>query len=273
MIVAGMVLLSCGPGTQAPAGPTNPYDRAKEAFKGGEWDKAVDLTEKLAIATPPVDSTDRARVMRAVIFTGQLRGAKEVAEAYGKGAQKQSGYRRLQHDILVSATKAALSLAGTAQQIAPDGVISKELILDVSYPTIEGPPEVKELATVQDGTWIESDQQDTALANAYRKGVDDALANALGGDRAKARQALAGGPAKLEGASFAIFLASGLTEAAVVFDHHHSLDPAKLRAMCDEGEASLKAASAILKDSPDKDLQKQIKQLQDKFKTIRKSIA
>ena len=278
IVVAGIVLVSCGPTTNKSAGQTSAYDRAKDAFKSGQLDKALELTDKLATATPPEDSTERARVLRAVIYTGELRGTKELAEAYSQGASKsenpqtQSGYRRLQHDILVTAAKAALNLATTARQIAPDGVIAKELILEASYPSTEGPPEIKELATVEKGDWIGAEQQDSASADSLRKGVDDALADLVSGDRAKARQALAGGSIKLEGAAFAIFLAKGLADGAVVFDSHHSIDPQKLRMLCDEGDQSLKGALAFLKDTPDKDQEKEVKKLQDKFKTIRKNI-
>ena len=275
LIVAGVVLVSCGPTSNNPASQASPYDRAKDAFKSGQLDKALDLTEQLATATPPADSTERARVLRTVIDTGEIRGTKDLAEAYSKGADKaknprfQTEYRRLHNDNLAAATKASLNLAETAHQIAPDGVIPKELTLDASYPTTEGPPEIKELARVEDGGWLEPDQQDSAAADALRKGVDDALADVVGGDQAKARQALAGGSTKLEGAAFAIFLAKELAEGAVVFNRHHSRDPQKLITICDEGEDSLKAALALLKDTPNKDQDKEVKKLQDKFKTLR----
>ena len=153
IVVAGVVLASCGPTTNNPASQTGPYDRAKDAFKSGQLDKALDLTDKLATATPPADSTDRARVLRAVIYTGELKSGKELAEAYSKGADKaknprfQAEYRRLHNDSLANAAKAALNLAETAHQIAPDGVIAKELTLDASYPTTEGPPELKARST------------------------------------------------------------------------------------------------------------------------------
>jgi hypothetical protein len=279
IIMAGIILVSCGPSSTNTAVQTSPYDRAKDAFKSGQLDKALDLTEKLATGTPPEDSTDRARMLRAVIYAGQLKGNKELAEAYNQGAEKaasaqtRSAYHRLRHDILVTAGKAAMGLAATARQIAPDGVIAKELTLDASYPTTEGPSEVKELAAVEKGTSIESEQQESASADALRKGVDDALANVVAGDRAKAREALAGGPLKLEGAAFAIFLAQELAEGGAVFDKHHSLDPQKLRLMCDEGDDTLKAALALLKDTPNKDQEKEVKKLQDKFKALRKSVA
>ena len=148
-------------------------------------------------------------------------------------------------------------------------MIAKELTLEASYPTTEGPTEIKELAHVEEGGWIESDQQESAAADSLRKGVDDALADVVSGDRAKARQALAGGSTKLDGAAFAIFLAKELADGAVVFNRHHSRDPQKLITLCDEGEVTLKAALALLKDTPNKDQEKEVKKLQDKFKTIR----
>jgi hypothetical protein len=277
IVVTGFVLVSCGPTpTNQPASQPSAYDRAKDAFKSGLLDKALDLTYKLSTATPPADSTERARVLRAVIYTGKLKSAWELAEAYSKGVEKsknprfQTEYRRLHHDNLEAAVKAALNVAETAHQLTPDGVIAKELTLEASIPTTEGPLQVKELARVEEGGWIEPDQQESAAADSLRKGVDDALADAVSGDRAKARQALASGSTKLGGAAFAIFLAKELAQGAVVVDRHHARDPQKLITLCDEGDETLKAALALLQDAPDKDQEKEAKKLQDKFKTLRK---
>ena len=68
----------------------------------------------------------------------------------------------------------------------------------------------------------------------------------LSGDRAKARQALASGSTKLEGAAFAIFLAKELADGAVVFDRHHGRDPQKLITLCDEGEVDLESCPGSL---------------------------
>ena len=276
IIVAGIMLVSCGPTANQSAGPTNPYDRAKDAFKGGQLDKALELTGKLARATPPGDFTDRARVLRAVIFTGEFKSANALAEAYGIGAEKsknpqfQANYRRLHSDSLSNAGKAALNLAETAHQLAPDGTIAKELALEASFPTSEGPTAIKQFAKVQEGGWIEPDEQESAAADSLRKGIDEALADVVGGDRAKARQALANGSVKLDGAPFAIFLAKELADGAVIFDRHHGRDPQKLIALCDEGDLTVKAALALLQDRPDKDQTAEAKKLQDKFKTLRK---
>jgi hypothetical protein len=273
--IIGLVLVSCGPSTEQTGPPTNPYDRAKDAFKSGELDRALEFTDKLATATPPGDFTERARVLRAVIYAGEIKSKMELVAAYGKGVdnaknpQFKANYRRLQSENLQSATHATLDLAEVAHEIAPDGVIAKELTLEAGYPTTEGPVEVAALAKVKDGGWLEPDQQDSAAADSLRKGIDDALADAVSGDRAKARNALAGGSIKIDGASFAIFLSKELAEGAVAFNRHHGRDPQKLITICDEGEGTLKAAQAILKDQPDKDKEKEVKKLQEKFKTIR----
>jgi len=274
---AAVALVSCGPIANKPAVQASAYDRAKDAFKNGEFARALDLTDKLATATPPADGTDRARVLRAVIYTGELKCAGELAEAYSKGADNaksprfRSEYQRLHHDNLQAAAQAALNLAETAHQIAPVGVMANELTLDASYPTTEGPPELKELALVEEGGWLEPDQQESTSADALRKGIDDALADAVSGDRAKARQALAGGSTQLDGAAFAIFLTKELADGASVFDRHHARDPQKLITLCDEGELSLKAAEALLKDTPNKEEQREAKKLQEKFTAIRKN--
>ena len=40
--------------------------------------------------------------------------------------------------------------------------------------------------------------------------------------------------------------------------------------MCDEGEATVKAAQALLKVTPNKDQEKEAKKLDDKFSNLRK---
>jgi hypothetical protein len=298
MAIAGIVLVSCGPKTEKSAGPISDHDlmvmargndikiteqlfnRAKDAFKSGQWDRALELTEGLATApTARVGHTHfrvRSRTLRTVIYAGQLKGRMELAEAYGQGADKaknpqfKAEYRRLQNDHLQAAAHAALNLAETARQLAPDGVISKTVPLETSIPPTEGPVEIAALERVKEGGWLEPDQQESAAADSLRKGMDDALAEVVSGDLAKARTVFADGPANLEGAAFAIFLAQELADGAIVFDRHHRPDSLKMKTLCDQGQETLKAALARLQDNPDKDKEKEVKKLQDRFKTLLK---
>ena len=274
-IFAAILLSGCGSTPQQTAAPAGPYDRAAEAFKKGQLDDALSLTGKLARATPPEDDTERARVLRAVIFAGELKGTMELATAYGKGAEKtknpqfQAAYRRLHSDNLSVTGEAALNLAETAHQLMPDGAIAKELTLQTSFPATEGPTAIRKLSQVEDGAWIEPEDQEAAHTDALRKGVDEALADVVSGDRSKARQALSTGSTKLDGASFAIFLAGELAEGATAFDRRHGQDYQKMTILCNEGDVALKAALGQLKDKPDPDKQKEVKKLQDQFKKTR----
>ncbi len=278
--LAGFLFVSCSPPVERPTGSAGALDDAKDMFKRGRFDRALDFTDSLATATPPGAYTERARVLRAVIYTGELKSLKELAEAYGEGADKtknkqfKADYQRLANDNLQAAAKAALNLAETAHQLVSDGQIAKELTLEASYPTTEGPTDVKELATVKSGAWLEpegANSQESAAIDSLRKGIDDALAGAVAGDRPKAVSALASGSTKVDGADFAIFLAKGLTDGATIFDKKHRRDSQKLKTLCDEGDETLKAAAAQLKDKPDKDKEKAVKDLQDKIKKIRKN--
>jgi hypothetical protein len=46
----------------------------------------------------------------------------------------------------------------------------------------------------------------------------------------------------------------------------------KLKTLCTEGDETIKAAQGLLKDNPDKDKEKEIKKLQDRYKTILKNL-
>jgi hypothetical protein len=277
--LAGILLMSCAPPVERPRGPAAAYDDAKDMFKRGRFDRSLDFTDALSSASPPNSYTERARVLRAVIYTGELRSLKELGEAYAQGVDKtkntqfKAEYRRLQNDNLQAAARAALNLAETAHQLAPDGVISKELTLEASFPTTQGPVEVQELARVKNGAWLEPEgpsSQESAAADSLRKGIDDALADAVSGDRPKAISALAGGSTKIEGVDFALFLSKGLVDGATIFDRKHERDSQKLKTLCNEGNETLKAASALLKEKPDADKDKALKKIQDQFKTILK---
>jgi hypothetical protein len=278
IIIAAALLVNCSPPVQKPTGPAADYTDAKDMFKRGRFDRALEFSYGLSIASPPTDFTERARVLRAVIFTGQLKSAQELAEVYGDGADKtknsqfKAAYQRQHHDTLLFASKAALGLAETAHQLVPGGVIAKELTFEASFPTTEGPLEVSDLQRIKDGGWLEPDQQDSAAIDSLRKGIDDALADVVSGDRAKARNALANGSTKLDGVDFAIFLAKQLADGAVIFDKKHARDSMKLKTICAEGNDALTAALALLKDQPDKDKEKAVKKLQDRYKTILKNL-
>jgi hypothetical protein len=279
VLLASLALaLSCSPPVQRPTGPAADYQDAKDMFKRGRFDRALEFTDGLATAVPATKFTERAQVLRVVIYTGQVESYKELVEAYTKGADEtknthfKAEYKRLRQDNMQYGIRAALGLAETAHQLLEGGKVSKELILEAPYPSVEGPLEVADLNQVRMGGWIEPDHQDSAAIDSLNKGVEDALAEVVSGDRSKARDALASGSTKINGLDFTLFLGNKLVEAASFFDRKHSQDPEKLRAVCNEGYEAIKAADGLLKETPDKEKEKQVKKLEDQIKITLKSI-
>ncbi len=270
--------LSCSKSTPKATGPAADYEAAKDMFKRFRIDRALEYTYGLANASPATKYTERARVLRAVILVGQLKSSAEAMEAYTKGAEQtknahfKAEYSRLRHDNMQDGMRAGLGLAETTHQLLDGGTISKELTLEASYPTTEGPIEVREFERIKEGGWVEPDQQDAAALDSLHKGIDDALADAVVGDRSKARNALASGSTEISGLDFALFLGKGLADGAVLFDRKHGRDGQRLKTVCGEADEAVKVAAALLKANPDKDKEKQLKKLQDQIKATLKNV-
>jgi len=273
------LILSCTPPVQRPTGPAADYDDAKTMFQRSKFDRALEFTDGLSTSNPPTSYTERAQVMRAVIFVGEIKSYKELAEAYEKGADKTKNshfkgeYSRQRHDNLQLGSKAALGLGEVAHAITAGGLtLPKEVTLELPFPTIEAPVEVKDLLKIIDGGWLEPDQQEAAAVDSLRKGIQDALAEIVKGDRSKARDAVSAGPVKIDGVDFALYLGKELAIGATFYDRKHSRDPQKLRTICDVANETVKSALALLKEKPNSDQDKAIKKLQDDLKTVLKNM-
>jgi hypothetical protein len=269
-------MLACSQPIKRLTGPAREYDDAKDMFKRGRFERALEFTDGLASATPANAFTERACVLRAVIYTGFIQAHKQLADAYEKGVEQtknprfQGEYGRQRHDNLQYGARAALGLGEAVHKLTEGGRISKEVTLEASYPSVEGPAQVPQLERVKMGAWIELEDQEAAMADAQRMGIDDALGEAVGGDRAKAREVLAAGSAKIDGVDFALFLAQQMLDGASLYDRKHMRDQQKLKLLCGVADEAARAALAGLKETPNPDKEKEIKKLQDKIKTTLK---
>lgn len=271
-LAAVVVVAGCGPSAQKATGPAGEYAEATGMFKQGNFDRALDLSEKLAEASPPNAYTERAQVLRLVIFGGRVKAYKELADAYAAGADKaektnfKTEFQRVRSDSLQYAAKAALGLAETAHLMMAGKGIGKEVVLEAPYPDVEGPTEVTQLDKVKKGEWIEAAEQESASLDARHKGMDDELAEALAASRSKARSELTAGPVEINGLDFSIFLTKELLNAATAFDHDHYNDIRKLKLVAQEADQAAQAALDMLKENPDKDKEKAVKKLQADIK-------
>jgi len=272
-----LALAACSSPTPQLTGNAAIYENGKEMFGRGRFDKAIEITEDLAAKSPADATIEKARVLRVVILSGELNAYKDAAEAYEKGADAtknphfQAAYRTNRGNAFQTASARALGLGDTAKQIMDGGGFDKDFILDAPYPATEGPLDVAAYQKVRGGEWVEPEDQDAAMVDGERKGIDDALA-ALIGDRAKARDALKAGPVTLKGLDFAFYVANELVIGASVFDKKHSENPPKLRALEGEADQIAKAIQATLKANPNPDYDKKLKKLDDQLKTTLKNI-
>jgi|GEM_PF-927410 len=272
VIFSVLWIAACSPPVERPKGAAGAYLDATDMFKRGRYDRALEFTESIASASPSNAYSDRARVLRVVILTGQMNGYKELGDAYAKGAdatknpQYKAEYERLRHDDLKYASQLALGLGEVAQQFTASGTLPKELSLDAPYPTLEGPMTISQLERVRQGGWIEQGDQEQAALDAPRAGIDDALAEVVRGDRFKAQSVMKAGPVKLDSVDFGIFLGNGVLTGATLFDKKHIQDPEKFRVVYALAQSTAKAAGDALKASPDPDKEKRLKKLEDDIK-------
>ncbi len=270
--------LGCSAPQPRPTGVAYEFESAKDMFKRGRFDRVIEFADGPSQASPPNSFTDRARVLEVVVYSGQVRGFKELVDAYRKGADAtknthfKAEYGRQRNDSLQYGTRLALALGDVAHRITEGVQLSKEYTLDAPYPSTEGPLTLPQLAKVAEGGWIEPEEQEVVAHDAQFKGIDDVLADLVGGDRSKARTAMGTGPVKISGASFGIFLGKELLTGATLFDRKHGRDSMKLRSLCGVADEAAKAALALLKEAPDKDKEKSAKKLQDDIKTTLKNI-
>ncbi len=266
------LIVSCSPPIKQPVGPERAYDDTKDLFKKGQLDRALEYSDDLATASPATAYTERARVLRVIIYGSKVKAYKELADAYAKGIEKtknprfKTEYQRLRGDALQFAAKAALGVAETAHQMLGGAGIGKEVILEAPYPSPEGPVSIAQLKPMLGGGWIEPADQEAAAVAAREKGLSDELAQAVGGDRSKARTALSAGPYKISGVDFGLFLGQELLVSASTFDRKHFSDFQKFKLVAGEADEAAQAVLVMLKASPDKEKEKAAKKLQADIK-------
>jgi len=271
------LVVACSSSGPKLTGPERAYTEAEQTFNKANFDRAIELTDKPANSSPPNEFTERARVLRVIIFSGSVNAYRQLAEAYEKGAKaaKQPAlrgeYRRLRQDNFQLWSKGALALGEVAQQLTTGGTIAKELTLEAPYPAAEGPVTVLQLDQVEKGNALGPEDEEKAAVEARRKGVDDALAEMLGGDRSKARSALTAGPVKLSGVVCALFLGRQLLVGAEAFDRKHGDEPTKFMVLHARSQEAVKAALAQLKENPNADQEKEAKKLQEQLKAAMKT--
>lgn len=272
--IPAITLTACTSSTPKPKGPGGTYQQAKQMFQQGNIERMLDLADPLASAKSDSPYNLDARVLEAVIFSGQVEAAKELADAYKKGSRLAknpryiAAFSRRRDDALQSGSTAALNLGQVALELTSNGSIPDTLILDAPWPSAEGPAVVAELDRISQGAWVAEPDQDAAALDAQRKGIDDALTELAGGDRSKARSAMMAGPVKLQGLDFAFFLRKEVENGAALFGRQYLDDPDQLKTLTGVSDRMTAAIESMLKQTPNKEKGEELKKLRDEIKTM-----
>ena len=279
-LAVGMIV-RCSSSSPTPTGPGASYESAKEFFGRGHsanYDHALDTLATLTTADPPNDYTERARVLRAVILSGEFEGFRTLAEAYQKGANKttdsavKSEYTGHYRDTLRRAGEISLGFAATAMQLTKGGEVPKGLTLDAPYPVTLASVSTATIDKIESGVKVGSVEEQDAGIGAPGMGIAKMLSAVVGGDQDTVKSKMSAGPVPLDRAKFGLFLADELGNSASLFDKKHTYDPGKYRQLAGIAQNAGQATAAALKESPDPDTEKNLKKLNDEVKAGLKAL-
>jgi hypothetical protein len=252
------------------------YQQAKVMFKQGNLDRALSLTDAMAAGNANSPNTLNARVMRAVIYSGRIDVYRELADTYKKGAQVATksqtvaSYNRRRSNALQFGSEAALNLGEVVMQFTSEPEFPKDLALDASWPSVEGPQVIDAFARIRRGAWVTEDSQDSAAIDAQHKAIADVLGELIGGDHSKARTAMEAGPVKLNSLDFALFLEKQMVEGVELFGPKYLANPGQLKTLCGAAERLVPPIETMLKENADKAKAAEFKKLQKRIKDAEK---
>ena len=269
-------LTACSSSVSPLKAPGVDYQQARVMFKQGNLDRPLSLTDSMASGSPGDPDTLNARVLRAVIFSGQVRAYKEMADTCKKGSQIatnprfMASYNRRRSNALQYGSNAALNLGEVIMEFTAAPDFPKEVALDAPWPSVEGPEVISALARIREGGWVPEDEQDTAVLDARRKGIDEVLGEFVGGDRSKARTEMRAGPVKISGLDFALFLEKQMVNGLALFGPQYLGDPGQLKTLCGVADRLVPPITTMLKANPDKAKEEELKKLQKQIKDAEK---
>ncbi len=270
------LLTACSSSVSPTKKSASPYQQAKDMFKQGNLDRTLSLTGPLARADTNDPETLNARVLRAVIYSGQVEAYKELADIYRKGSRAAknpqfiASFSRHRSDALQYGGDSVLSLGEIVMEFTSAPTFPKELTLDAPWPSVEGPEVVPALTRISQGGWVSEDGQASATVDAQRKGIDDTLAELVGGDRTKVRTEMTAGPVKISGLDFALFLEKGVVDGIAFFGPEYINNPDQVKTLCGVADRLVPPIETMLKENPDKKKEAEFKKLQKQIKDAEK---
>lgn len=264
---AGCASSSDQPKPPQPGTPEFTWRTAQAAYAKGDYVTAANLLVELSQKDNP--HLAEARPMALVLTHGLTHAYLELAEKYASGAKKTRGnsapFYRLVSEYRSKASSIGLRYAESSAKFTsalPEGDIV--LAFDIPKASDAEPPQYKR---IEAGTMIPAAEIPLVESNVVARWVLISAANTVG-SRAKpekAKEAFAGGQAKVPQAVFLPALAFSLYETAEMFGPKKLNQPNRVvLTLCNEAE---KVLGKVKPTKETAELLKKIKAVQKKVQT------
>ena len=198
------------------------YSEAKKAMSDVKFEKAIILTGEIINKFANSEFADRARILRIVLLAGLNEGHANMAEAYISGFEKSiknaGALRSNAFDYYRKQKNEALGFYEACDFFLKNFSDQTPYVLDCEFPSKDFTPN-RTLDEIRGGTLPDSEHRKTAEEVELCNGVISSLTGFLGagGDRARARRLLEGGPKPLDHAEFIVMLGRTLLDDQKLF--------------------------------------------------------
>lgn len=268
--------LNCGEKPKAKRGSAEyQYAEAKKAISEVKFEKAIGLTGETLSRFASTEYADKARILRIVLLSGLSQGYGRMAEAHLDGFEKSiknaGAFRSTAFDYYRKQKNASLGFFEACDFFLKDYSEKTPYVLDVEFPSRDLTPN-RRLDEVRSGNLLDAEQLKAAEEDELRNGLITSLTGFLGagGDRAKARKLLEGGPKTLEHAEFMVMLGRTLLENQKVFGRSALNEIQNYRQFYQKSSEFAELALKILKDNPNQEVQTQAEQLKTELEVLEK---
>jgi hypothetical protein len=254
------------------------YSEAKRAVSDSKFEKAIGLTGEIISKFPQSEFADRARILRIILLSGLSEAHANMAEAYMSGFEKSiknaGALRSNAFDYYRKQKNEALGFYEACDFFLKNFSDQTPYVLDCELPSKDFTPN-RTLDEVRSGTLPGSEHRKTAEAVELSNGVISSVTGFLGagGDRARARKLLEGGPKPLDHAEFMVMLGRTLLNDQKLFGRTALNEIQNYRQFYQKSSECTELALKILKDKPNKEIQSLAEQLKTELEALEKKPA
>lgn len=265
VLAAFLAACSSGPPPAQPGTPEYSWEKAKQAYKAGDYAKAADLLVDLSKKDNPYAAQARpwSMVLSLAMVNGYWELSEKCAEGMQKAKTKDASLRRMAGSYRTRTTAAGMQFAEISR-IFIDANKDKEvtLVFDLAQ---AGTNEPQQYVQIAEGTAIPDAELRGVERNVVQRHMLLIVATAMDmkKDPSKVKDAYQNGELKVPGQGFLLATAQGLYGLADIFGPKKLIQPNRILTVLYEEAAE---ALGMVKDNKDaKELSQKVTAMQKKM--------